>query len=160
MLNEIKTAKLQDILTTGTKPLEPRLTVVLYPNTAFIEIQLNDRVFNHVEYFSLFDIEDHPKLTGLYKYITSYPALDQCEISKSVIRLKLTESGLPCEVVPRALFGICEWAGDDYNPTICVLDKRWLVEHRDDGWGISTGGKHHPPGSADIGIPNYVALNP
>lgn len=153
-------AKLQDILTVGIAPLTPRLTVVLFPNTSIIEIQLNDRKFNNIDYLHQFEPEDYPSLQVMHKFISAYPALEECKIGQNTVKLEIKEGGVPHEIIPRALFAICEWAGDDYNPEIFVMDMRWKVEPVEDEFAITLkNGVRYEPHEINIGIPNFQMVD-
>lgn len=128
-----------------------RLIVILHPNTERADIVLTDRFFNKEEYS--FSRKKAP--TGneerLLKRLGNLWGIKEAKTSKQELSLELIPGFEPKEWVGNVIELVKEFGGEDYNPEICVQNRRWAIRpetvYDNDGWG-----REIAPGVRETGI--------
>jgi len=108
--------------------IKPRITIVLHPNTSFVELVTNDRRFNDEQY--AFSRKAPPAgdeavlLDGIDRVI----GIDKVEASKNTLRLEISDGMRLHEFIPAVVGHVKGWGGKDYEPEIFCDDRRWTRE--------------------------------
>jgi hypothetical protein len=137
--------------------VEPRLTVVLHPNTSRIDIALNDRLFNTEKYSFSRKNEPTGRERELLDYCETYiVGIGSATASKNVLQLEIEDGVLLREFIPQVITACKRWgsAVEPYNPVVCVDNRRFEIEPvygEDDS--LVQPGRRQLAHQADIGLP-------
>lgn len=132
-----------------------RITVTLHPNTSYVTITLNDRLFNKERYsFSRASeaVGAEKEMLDILNSCTI--GIVQAETTKNQLKLQICEGMFVNEIIPAVLIAVKHFVSDSsYDPKVYCDDKRWEVEPREDGNGFPlTDGVKVARNQADIGV--------